>query len=270
MIKLVATDIDGTILPPTGEFTCGVRNCIEKMQNMGVKVVIVTGRMYKGALKIAERLNLTTPIVAYNGGYVKDFDGTVLYERYLPEDYTIQIIEWARRNRVHLNLYSEDTLFSEKDNDEIRRYARYQQINYIVEDFSEIPFNKIHKLLAIDYNDADRVTGWVNEMSAKFPDLYIIKSTPYFCEFSTRDATKACAVKCLQKHWGLADDEILTIGDQDNDIELLKAGGIRVGMGNGTEGLKAVADYITDTVQNDGFVAAMEKFVYPGYEMENV
>lgn len=266
MIKLVATDIDGTILGPSGEFTEGVKKCITKMQNLGVKVVIVTGRMHKGALKIAERLNLTTPIVSYNGGYIKDYDGTVLYEKYLPADYTEQIIDWARRNRVHLNLYSEDTLFSEKDDDEIRRYAKYQQLNYIVEDFSDLKYDKIHKLLAIDYNDADRVTGWVNEMREKFPDLYIIKSTPYFCEFSTKDATKACAVKCLQKHWNLKDDEILTIGDQDNDIELLKAGGISVGMANGTEALKAQADYITDTVQNDGFVCAMEEFVLPDYE----
>ena len=268
MIKLVATDIDGTILGPSGEFTPAVKNCIAKMQKLGIKVVIVTGRMYKGALKIAERLNLTTPIVAYNGGYIKDFDGTVLYEKYLPEDYTKQIIDWARRNRVHLNLYSQDTLYSEKDDDEIRRYAKYQQLNYIVEDFSDIPFTKIHKLLAIDYNDADKVTGWVNEMSERFPDLYIIKSTPYFCEFSTPDATKACAVRCLQKHWNLKDNEILTIGDQDNDIELLKAGGISVGMANGTEALKAQADYITDTVQNDGFVCAMEEFVLPDYEKE--
>jgi hydroxymethylpyrimidine pyrophosphatase-like HAD family hydrolase len=98
-------------------------------------------------------------------------------------------------------------------------------------------------------------------MSEKFPDLYIIKSTPYFCEFATKDSTKYCAVKCLQEYWGLKDDEILTIGDQDNDIELLKAGGISVAMENGTEGLKKYADYITDTVENNGFVKAINKFV---------
>ena len=91
--------------------------------------------------------------------------------------------------------------------------------------------------------------------------MYIVKSTPYFCEFSSHDASKSCAVNFLKKYWDLKDEEVLTIGDQDNDIELLKAGGIRVAMGNGTEGVKKEADFITDTVDNDGFVKAMEKFV---------
>lgn len=262
MIKLVATDIDGTILPPSGEFTEGVKSCINRLKECGVKVVIVTGRMHKGAIKIAERLNLDTPVVSYNGGYIKDVAGNVLYERYLPSEYTKQIVEWANQNNVHLNLYSNDMLYSQKDDDEIKRYAEYQKLTYEVKDFSLIPYVNIHKLLAIDYNDAERVTSWVDEMSERFPDLYIIKSTPYFCEFSTKDATKACAVKYLQKYWGLADDEILTIGDQDNDIELLKAGGVSVAMANGTNGLKECADYITDTVQNDGFVQAIQKFVF--------
>ncbi|MCR5265318.1 MAG: Cof-type HAD-IIB family hydrolase [Cyanobacteria bacterium RUI128] len=261
MIKLVATDIDGTILPYNGDFTDGVKNCINKLMANGVKVVIVTGRMFEGAKKIAQRLNLDTPIVSYNGGYVKTISGEILYERDLPPQYTAEIIDWAEQNNVHINLYADDTLYSKEDNDTIKRYAAYQQLDYKVKDFSEISFDRVHKLLAIDYNNADRVTEWVNVMSKKYPDLYIIKSTPYFCEFSTKDATKACAVNFLADYWGLKKEEVLTIGDQDNDIELLKAGGISVGMGNGTENLKAHADYITDTVDNDGFVKAIEKFV---------
>ena len=93
-----------------------------------------------------------------------------------------------------------------------------------------------------------------------FSDLYIVKSTPYFLEFSNKEASKYCAVKFLQKYWGLETDEILTIGDQNNDIALLKAGGLKVAMGNATEELKREADYVTDSVYEDGFVKAMEKF----------
>ena len=74
-------------------------------------------------------------------------------------------------------------------------------------------------------------------------------------------AKKSLGVEFLAKHWGLKKEEILTIGDQNNDIELLRAGGIKVAMGNGTPELKECADFITDTVQNDGFVKAVEKFV---------
>ncbi len=262
MIKFVATDIDGTILPSTGEFTEGVKDCIKALQDNNIKVVIVTGRMHQGAKKIAERLNLKTPVVSYNGGCIKTNDGEILYERNLPSNYTKQIIDWARENNVHLNLYADDILYSEKDDAEIQRYSKYQGLDYVVKNFSEISFDRVHKLLAIDYENAERVSSWVNEMSLNFPDLYIIKSTPFFCEFSTKDATKACAVNFLKKYWNISDNETLTIGDQDNDIELLKAGGIRVGMGNGTDELKKHATYITDTVDNDGFVKAINKFVF--------
>ena len=93
-----------------------------------------------------------------------------------------------------------------------------------------------------------------------FPELYIVKSTPYFLEFSNKEASKYCAVKFLQNYWGISEEETLTIGDQNNDIALLKAGGIRVAMGNATDELRKVATHTTDTVFNDGFVKAMEEF----------
>ena len=64
----------------------------------------------------------------------------------------------------------------------------------------------------------------------------------------------------MQNYWGLEKEEILTIGDQNNDIALLQAGGLKVAMGNATEELKSIADHITDSVYEDGFVKAMEKF----------
>ena len=264
MIKLVATDIDGTILGKSGEFTEGVKSCIKKLQENDVKVVIVTGRMHAAAKQIAERLNLDTPVVSYQGGLIKDKNNNILYEKYLPNDIVKQIITWGRMNNVHLNLYKNDILYSEQDDYEIKTYSKYQNLEYIVEDFTKISHNNVHKLLAIDYNDAERVTNWVDTMTKELPNLHICKSTPHFCEFSTLDATKYCAVKFLQNHWGFSDDEILTIGDQDNDIELLKAGGISVAMENGTDTLKQYADYVTDNVENDGFVKAIEKFVFKG------
>ena len=114
--------------------------------------------------------------------------------------------------------------------------------------------------MAIDYDNPDRINKYEKELPNLFPELYIVKSTPYFLEFSNPEASKYCAVKFLQKYWGLKDDEILTIGDQNNDISLLKAGGIKIAMGNATEELKECADYITDTVYNDGFIAAVEEF----------
>ena len=111
------------------------------------------------------------------------------------------------------------------------------------------------------YNNPEKINRLEKELPKVFSDLYIIKSTPYFLEFSNKEGSKYCAVKFLQKYWGIDEAETLTIGDQNNDIALLKAGGIKVAMGNATEELKSIADYVTDTVFNDGFKKAMEKFI---------
>ena len=69
-------------------------------------------------------------------------------------------------------------------------------------------------MLAIDYDNPERISRFEKELPSLFPDLYIVKYTPYFLEFSNKEASKYCAVKFLQKYWNLKDEEILTIGDQ--------------------------------------------------------
>ncbi len=259
MIKLVATDIDGTILIPEGKFAPTVKSCIKKLCEKGIKVVLVTGRMDKSVRLIADELNLTTPIVSYQGGLVKESEN-VLYERYLTEEQAEKIVEWAKTEKIHINLYNNDILYSEEDDYEINRYCSIQHVNHTIKNFSEIKKDKVNKILAIDYSNPERISKYEAELPKIFPDLYIIKSTQYFLEFSNKEASKYCAVKFLQKYWGLKDDEILTIGDQNNDIELLKAGGIKVAMGNATAELKQIADYVTDSVYDDGFIKAIKRF----------
>lgn len=261
MIKLVATDIDGTILIPEGNFTQGVKDCVKKLCKKGIKVALVTGRMNAAAKLIAQDLGLDTPVVSYQGGLVTHND-EILYERYLTKDQTERILSWAKKENIHINLYNNDILYSEKDCYEVQRYCNNLHTHFEIKSFGEIKKNKINKLLAINYSEPEKIDKYEKELPLIFPDLYIVKSTPHFLEFSNKEASKSCAVRFLQKHWGLKQEEILTIGDQNNDIELLKAGGIKVAMGNATEELKKQADYITDTVHNDGFVKAMEKYCF--------
>ena len=91
MIKLVAPDIDGTIFIPEKEFTSGVKDCINKLSQAGIKVVLVTGRMNAAASKIAKELGLNTPVVSYQGGIVVE-NGRTLYERYLTQEQTERIL----------------------------------------------------------------------------------------------------------------------------------------------------------------------------------
>ena len=99
------------------------------------------------------------------------------------------------------------------------------------------------------------------ELKKEYPELFICKSTDFFCEICHKEATKGDGLSFLQNLYGISKEETLTIGDHNNDIELLQSGGVKVAMGNATDELKAIADYVTDTVDNDGFAKAIEKFV---------
>lgn len=264
MIKMIATDIDDTILNlKTAKFTQAVKTCIKKLTQNNVKVVLVTGRMHQSAKLIADELGLETPIVSYQGGLIKENkpDGKVYYNKSLNPQSAKEIISWAKEKDIHVNLYMDDVLYVEKDDYIIKRYTDLRNISYKVVKFEDLDLKDINKLLIIDYENPEISTKCRDYLSKKYPELSIVKSSPYFCEVSDKQAKKSCAVEFLTKMWNFDKSEVLTIGDQDNDIELLKAGGIKIAMGNGTEDLKKSADFITDTVQNDGFVKAVEKFV---------
>ena len=183
-------------------------------------------------------------------------------ESSMTEKQAENVIEWAKSENIHLNLYNDDILYSEKKCYEIERYCTNLHTHYTVRKFYDVNKTKVNKLLAIDYNNPQKINKLEKDLPTVFPELYIVKSTPYFLEFSNKEASKYCAVRFLQNFWNIKEEETLTIGDQNNDIALLKAGGIKIAMGNATEELKSIADYITDSVYDDGFVKAMEKFCY--------
>ena len=111
MIKMIATDIDGTILDlKTAVFTENVKSCIKKLSNSGIKIVLVTGRMHKSTTLIADELGLDTPIVSYQGGLIKENkdNGKVYYNKTLNPNKAKEIIFWAKEKNIHLNLYMKD------------------------------------------------------------------------------------------------------------------------------------------------------------------
>ena len=134
-------------------------------------------------------------------------------------------------------------------------------IENLVEKFEDLDFTKLNKILAINY-DANFIDSLIEELREKYPQIYVVKSYKYFCEIANKNATKGNAIKFLAEKYGITTDEVLAIGDQNNDIEMVVTAGVGVAMGNGTEEIKSKADYITDTVLNNGFVKAIDKFVW--------
>ncbi len=262
MIKMVVVDIDGTILSQNCGISQNLKNHVKKLLEHDIKVVIATGRMHCSAKQIAQELGTDSPIIAYQGGLIVDGQGKVLWAKYCDQTLAREVVECLREDKFHINIYINDNLIAEDESKYIKDYADGKFITYeIVETLDNVGFDNLNKILAIDY-DTDRIDYLVKKLCNSYKnDLYIVKSTPYFCEISNPEATKGNGIRFLADKWNIKQEEIMAIGDQDNDIEMLLAAGIRVAMGNATDNLKKVSNFITKSVDEDGVVHAINQFI---------
>lgn len=263
MIKMLVCDIDGTIFNGTA-FTENLQNCIKKIREDGVKFVIATGRTFYSANQVIAPLKVDTPVICYQGATIHNpKTGEIIYELGLKRDLALEIINYLKTFDIYPNIYINDKLFAEKETEYVRQYSDVQLIPYTIEDnIEKNDFKSLNKILVID--DDTKKIHWITEhLKEKYGNkIYTAMSTPTFCEICASGVSKGNAVKYVADMYGIKKEEIMSCGDQNNDIELLTCAGIGVAMGNATETLKSYADYITDTVNNDGVVKAVERFVY--------
>ena len=262
MIKMLVCDIDGTIYD--GRFSQNLIDCVNKVRKDGIKFVIATGRTFYAANQLLKPLNIDTPVICYQGATINEpKTGRVIVDKGLSRDLALDILDYLKNKGIYPNIYINDRLFSEKETEYVKRYSDNQKIPYtIVEDISKKEFDTMNKILAID-DDSEKITKISEELKIKYKnEIYCAMSTPIFCEICDKSVSKGNAVKYLADLWGIKKEEIMSCGDQNNDIELLTCAGTGVAMGNASETLKKYADYITDTVQNDGVVKAVNKFIY--------
>lgn len=267
MYKLLAIDIDDTLLNDDIIVTEGTKSALAAAIRQGVTVTLATGRMFPSAQKIARQVELNVPIITYQGALVKTLLGDeVLYERNVPADAALELLEFCNSRGLHLQLYVDDILYSREDNDKIRDYSKLSNIPYTVEpDFNKLIGQPLTKMLIIDE------PAYLDELAAELVPLigdrvHITKSKAHYLEFMHKEGTKGHALKFMAEHIGCSLDETIAIGDSWNDHEMLEAAGLGVAMGNALPSLKAIADYVTLSNNDEGVRHVVEKFVLAGAE----
>ena len=267
-IKMLVLDIDGTIFRKDYTASERVKRTLKNLVKDDIKVVLCTGRMYAATKFIAQELELRTPIISYQGGLIKNFyeNSDTLLEKTLPPEVAKEVIEELKNKNIFFNMYINDVLCVEKDSELVKEYVENRNLGYkVIGDCKDLDCCGLNKILAID-NNTKLIEDLQKEFAKKYKDsLYVVRSTPRFCEISNKEATKGNAVRFLAKKWNIQKEEIMACGDQDNDIEMLLAAGIKVAMGNASNGLKEIADFVTETVDNDGVAVAVEKFIGEKY-----
>jgi len=262
--KLVALDVDGTIMDRTYRVSGRVKKAINAAVKQGVYVVLATGRMYSATVPLGIELGLKTPLVVYQGSLIKEFyksDKELLHHK-IPMSLANELINDLFKENVQTNAYFDDKLYTQTDSLILQEYISRRKIPfYQVKSFEEVKNFAPTKVMAMD-PDIEKIDRIKAKFIEKYSDrLNITKSTDYFCEFVDVKCSKADAILFLAEMWGIKQSETMAVGDQDNDKGMIQAAGIGVAMGNGHDDLKQVADFTTDTVEKDGAALAIERFV---------
>ncbi|MBP2000538.1 Cof subfamily protein (haloacid dehalogenase superfamily) [Paenibacillus shirakamiensis] len=262
MYKLIAIDIDDTLINDHKEVTPATQQALEDAVKAGVVVTLATGRAYASANKIARQTGLNVPIITYQGALVKNLlDEKVLYERYMPIDAARKLFQYCIEHDLHLQTYIDDKLYAREENQKLKDYAGLNNTQYHIEpDFEKLIAQPTPKMLIIDE------PAYLDELIPVFKELlgdgvHITKSKPNFLEFMHKEGTKGAALTFLADHFGCDLSETIAIGDSWNDHEMLEVAGLGVAMGNAIQPLKELADYITASNNEDGVKQVIEEFV---------
>lgn len=268
--RLLFLDLDGTLLNDAKEITEGNRQALERTLQRGHGVIIATGRPLKSALEQSVRLGLNKPgcyTIAYNGAVVYDWEKQdIVFSRTLDKDAVVRVFRQANQIGEHVQTYdSLDVLVEPCGDDEtVRRYCKvvsmtFRVINDVSTDLKEDPV----KCLVINYEKKDgllQMERWIRENVDQMDCFF---SSDYLLEIVPKGMNKGEAVKMLCQMLNVEIENAVACGDAANDLAMLKAAGIGVAMQNGTDEVKAVADYITTRDNNhDGVAEAADKFFY--------
>ncbi|MFA6808120.1 MAG: Cof-type HAD-IIB family hydrolase [Eubacteriales bacterium] len=264
MIKLIATDLDDTLLNSEGNISSGNIEAIHKAVKKGVKVTIATGRMAACSRRYARKLSLDIPIITYHGALVEQaLSGEVLYRKVIPIDLVSEIVSELFEMGIHTHIFIKDRVFTQKENSISLQYGKMVGIKVEETDIMALLEKEPEGLEKIQVIADEQ---YLREIDEKFRTRYgdrihITSSKPNLHEMLHKEVNKGLALKVLAEQMGIKREEVLAVGDSPNDIEMIKYAGIGVAVENAWEEVKKIADYITASNINDGVARAIEKFV---------
>lgn len=265
MIRLVATDLDDTLLNQEWRISPKNIKAIHRAVNQGVKVTLATGRMAVASRGYAQELGLDVPIITYHGALVEQaLSGEVLYRKVIPRELAAEIVEILLKKEIHTQIYIKDRVFVRKTNAYSDQYGKMSNLKVEEADIGKILEREsegLEKILCIgDEAVLKRAAAELKQIYAG--RLNFTSSKPYFFDMIHPEVNKATALKALAEQWGISAEEVMAIGDSLNDREMILYAGIGVAVENAHPEIKKIADYITSSNKEDGVAKALEKFVF--------
>lgn len=265
MYKLIAVDMDGTLLREDKTISNRTKNAIKKAVQKGVKVVLASGRPIEGLERYLEELHLSS-----EDDYVMSFNGSVIQNAKTKEVVSKKILKGSdlkvlyalsKEIGVNIHAFTREGCITPIMNEYSMLEGRINGIEVHERDFNTIDDQEdVIKVMFIDPQPV------LEEAMKKIPahyykDFTVVRSAPYFLEFLNKASSKGTGVKALANYLGIKQEEVICIGDAGNDLDMIQFAGLGVAMGNAFDEVKEAADYITCDNDEDGVAHVIEKFI---------
>jgi Cof subfamily protein (haloacid dehalogenase superfamily) len=265
MYKLVALDMDGTLLNSNKTISKENLKAIQNAKEKGVKVVLATGRPIKGIEKYLSELNLISEndyAVAFNGAVVQNTKtGEVLSKTLMTINDVGYLYNLSKELHLNIHISTLTSCITPKLNEYTQHEADLNGLDIEISDFKHIdPNTTIVKVMFIDHESLlnNAIKKLPNEIYNKYT---VVRSAPFFLEFINKEVNKGVGVDILAKNLGIKKEEVICMGDAGNDIHMIEYAGLGVAMGNAFPEIKKIANYITKTNEENGVAHAINKFI---------
>ena len=267
-IKLLVLDIDGTIAGKSNNINQSVQNAVQEAMLQGVQVAIATGRMYNSALRFHRCLGSELPILAYNGAWIQNpLSGEIQQHLPVPQPLALRLLDYFEqtelRQDVDVHCYLDDQLYVRQITSQTENYSQRSGAEAVaVGDLRTVLDDHPTKVLAL-CEKPELMQRLCRELPQLYSqELYLTQSTPIYFEATHIQANKGSATRYLTENiLGLRPENVMAIGDNFNDISMLKYASFSVAMGNGPSQVQELADWVAPTVEEDGVAVAIEKFI---------
>lgn len=266
MYKLIALDMDGTLLTSEKTISQRTKQAIAQARKLGVKVVLASGRPIDGMQSKIDELNIAGDgefVVYFNGSMVKEIgSGKLIHSAIISGHDAKRVATLARELGGYCHAFSTELgLITPELNEFTNIEASINQIPVTGKDFDELEDN--HPIIkAMIVADPDTLT----RISRTLPEQYreeftVVQSAPIFLEFLNKESNKGVGVKAIADHMGIGAENVICMGDAENDHHMIEYAGLGVAMENAMAETKRIADIITASNNDDGVAKVIEQYV---------
>jgi Cof subfamily protein (haloacid dehalogenase superfamily) len=261
-IRLLLSDVDGTLVTSEKVLTERSVEAVHKLHDAGVLFAVTSGRPPRGMAMLIEPLALRTPVAAFNGGLLVEPDMTVIEERAIPAELVAPMIALLESFALSVWVYrGAEWYVRDLQGPHVERESRTVQFApRLIGSFEGIGEDVV-KLVGVS-DDHDAVARASDAARERFGDhLSASRSQPYYLDVTHPQANKGGVVRFLAERYGISTDEIATIGDMANDVLMFAHSGLSIAMGNADREVQRAARRVTASNDEDGFAAAVERFI---------